>query len=98
MLEPPTEGTVRLFSGEVTGLIVKLPGWKYPAVFDTLTGKARFDTFDGRWGEQIHLENFLQKYAVEKTKIEARKAGHSCTKHQLIDGSIKLSVNVGGAQ
>ena len=96
-LEPPTEGTARLFSGEVTGLIVKLPGWKYPAVFDTATGQAKFDTFGGRWGDQTQLEKFLQQYAVEKTKIEARKAGHTCTEQQLADGSVKLSINVGGA-
>lgn len=96
-LEPPTEGTARLFSGEVTGLIVKLPGWKYPAVFDTQTGQAKFDTFGGRWGDQAQLEKFLQQYAVEKTKIESRKAGHTCTEQQLADGSVKLSINVGGS-
>ena len=42
-LEPPTHGTTRLFSGEAVGVIVKLPGWKYPAVFDTETGQARYD-------------------------------------------------------
>ena len=50
--EPPIEGTARLFSGEVRGLIVKLPGWRYPAVFDTKTGQAQFDTFGGRWKGQ----------------------------------------------
>ena len=29
-LEPPTHGTAKLFSGSATGLIVKLPGWRYP--------------------------------------------------------------------
>ena len=95
-LEPPTEGTARLFSGEASGLVVKLPGWRYPVVFDTETGQAKFDTFGGRWGDQAQLERFLQHYAVEKIKIESRKKGHTCTEQQLADGSVKLSVNVGG--
>jgi hypothetical protein len=39
----------------------------------------------------------LQAYAVEKTKIEARRKGHAVTEQQLADGSIKLTVQVGGA-
>ena len=78
-------------------MIVKLPGWKYPAVFDTHSGQARFDNYNGRWGKQQHLDSFLQNYAVEKAKIESRRQGHSVTEQQLADGSIKLTVNVGGA-
>lgn len=95
-LEPPVHGTTRLFSGEATGLIVKLPGWRYPAVFDTDTGHARYDIFNGRWGELTQFEQFLQNYATEKVKIEARKKGHSCMEQQLADGSVKLTLNVGG--
>ena len=96
-LEPPTEGPAKLFSGNVTGLIVTLPGWKYPAVFDTRTGQARFDNYGGRWGEQQQLDRFLQAYAVERAKIEARRKGHTVTEQPLADGSIKLTVQVGGA-
>ena len=95
-LEPPIEGRAKLFSGEATGLIVKLPDWKYPVVFDTASGEARFDNYRGRWGDQAQLNQFLQAYAVERAKIEARKKGHSCTEQQLEDGSIKLTINVGG--
>ena len=96
-LSPPTEGCTQLFSGEASGLIVSLPGWKYPAVFDTHTGEARYDNFGGRWGEQVQFTRFLQAYAVEAAKLEARRQGHSCTEQPLADGSIKLTVNVGGA-
>jgi hypothetical protein len=48
------------------------------------------------WGEQQHLDSFLQRYAVEKSKIEARRRGHSVTESQLSDGSVKLTINVGG--
>ena len=96
-LEQPTHGTARMFSGEATGLIVKLPDWRYPVVFNTGTGKAQFDNYNGRWGDQKQLDHLLQIYAVEATKIQARRKGHSFTEQQLADGSIKLTVQVGGA-
>ena len=96
-LEAPTQGTAKLFSSSATGLIVNLPGWRYPAVFDTQSGQARYDNYGGRWGEQVQLDRFLQGYAVEKAKLEARKKGHTVTEQSLADGSIKLTVSVGGA-
>jgi len=96
-LEAPTQGTAKLFSSSATGVIVNLPGWRYPAVFDTQSGQARYDNYEGRWGEQVQLDRFLQGYAVEKAKLEARKKGHTVTEQSLADGSIKLTVSVGGA-
>ena len=46
-LEQPVQGTARLFEGEATGLLVKLPGWTYPAVVDTATGQVRYDNYEG---------------------------------------------------
>jgi len=88
---------VTLYSGEVTGLAVRLPEWQYPVVIDTASGEIRYDNFGGRWGEQKHLDALLQMYAVEKAKIESRRRGHACTEQRLADGSIKLTINVGGA-
>jgi hypothetical protein len=96
-LAEPVAGKARLFSGEVHGLAVKLPGWQYPVVADLATGQVKFDNFGGRWGEQQHLDAFLQAYACEKAKIEARKKGHTVAEQQLPDGSIKLTIQVGGA-
>ena len=96
-LEQPSHGTAKLFSGDATGLIVKLPDWKYPVVFDTGSGEAKFDNYGGTWGDQKQLDRFLQIYAVEATKVQARKKGHSVTEQNLADGSIKLTVQVGGA-
>jgi hypothetical protein len=48
------------------------------------------------WGEQQHLDRFLQAYAVEKARSEARRQGHTVTEQSLADGSIKLIVQVGG--
>ena len=96
-LDAPVLGTVTLFATEASGLLVRLPGWIYPVVFDTRSGQVRFDNYGGRWGEQAQLDRFLQAYAVEKTKIEARRKGHTVFEQTLDNGSIKLTVTVGGA-
>ena len=95
-LPQPVEGTVKLYTGNVTGLAVKLPGWRYPLVFDIGSAQARFDNFGGVWGEQQELDRFMQAYAVEKAKIEARKQGHSVRERKLTDGSIRLRIQVSG--
>ncbi|MCC7424365.1 MAG: DUF1257 domain-containing protein [Planctomycetaceae bacterium] len=92
----PVMGTHRLFSTEVTGLGVQLPGWRYPAVCDLPTGQVRFDVFEGRWGDPAWLDRFLQRYSVEKATLEARKRGHAVTEQLLSDGSIRLTVQVAG--
>jgi hypothetical protein len=91
-LATPTSGTVQLFSGEATGLIVRLPGWEYPAVVDTLTGTIRHDNFNGAWGNQQELDHFLQMYAVERCRLEARKKGYQMNEQALQDGSIKVQI------
>jgi hypothetical protein len=95
-LPMPLTGTARLFSGQAAGLIVRLPDWTYPVVIDTTTGQVRYDNYEGAWGDQARLERFLQIYAVEKARIEARKKGHQVTEQSLADGSIKLTIRVGG--
>jgi hypothetical protein len=96
-LAEPVYGEAKLFSGARTGWQVLLLDWKYPVVFDVNMGHVGFDDFEGRWGNPQELNRFLQAYAVERAKIEARKQGHSVTEQQLADGSIKLTVQVGGA-
>ncbi|QDT33959.1 DUF1257 domain-containing protein [Thalassoglobus polymorphus] len=96
-LPEPVFGQVKLFSNSATGWAVQLPEWRYPVVADVNTGKLAYDNYNGRWGEQKQLDRFLQGYAVEKAKIEARKKGHSVIEQPLEDGSIKLTVSVGGA-
>ena len=94
-LPAPTQGTAALFSGECTGLIVKLPGWEYPAVIDIGTGEVKFDNFEGAWGEKGELDRFLQMYAVEKCRLAARQQGHHVTETTLQDGSVKLQITEG---
>ncbi len=95
-LPVPVRGTTKLFSDAATGLQVKLPGWIYPVVCDTQSGQIRYDNYGGSWGSQEQLDKFLQSYAVEKTRIEAQRKGHSVVEQALPDGSVKLTVTVGG--
>src|SRR6185503_17749667 len=69
-------GAARLFSGEVLGWQVQLPDWRYPVVCDTALGTVHYDNFEGRWGDPKQLDRFLQGYAIEKARLEARKLGH----------------------
>jgi hypothetical protein len=93
----PEHKTCKLFSATATGLAVQLPGWLYPVVCNLQTGQVQYDNYNGHWGEQKHLNSFLQAYAVEKAKIEARRKGHTCSENRLEDGSIRVTVKVGGA-
>lgn len=96
-LPAPETKTVRLFNATATGLCVELPDWQYPVVCNLQTGQVSYDNYNGLWGEQKHLNSFLQGYAVEKAKIEARRKGHTCSETRLEDGSIRVTVRVGGA-
>ena len=95
-LDQPEQGMFELFSGQATGIAVRLPDWQYPVVCDLATGQVRYDNYNGKWGDQKHFDQFLQAYAVEKGKLEARRQGYSTTEQALSDGSIKLTVNIAG--
>ena len=95
-LPVPVQGKHKLYGSQQTGLGVKLPGWNFPVVCDLASGQLHYDNFGGHWGEQKQLDAFLQAYAVERARIEARKKGYSVTEQRLADGSIKLTVQVVG--
>ena len=95
-LAEPVQGTAQLFSGEASGLIVQLPGWQYPIVADPLTGVIHYDNFNGAWGDQAQLDRFLQAYATEKVRIEAKKKGYQVSEQALQDGSVRLQIIEGG--
>ncbi len=94
---PPVQGTAQLYSESATGWIVELPGWLYPVVVQPESGEAHYDNCNGSWGNPAELEKLLQAYAVEKAKIEARRAGNTVTEQPLPNGSIRLSIHIGGA-
>ncbi|MBX7165137.1 MAG: DUF1257 domain-containing protein [Pirellulales bacterium] len=95
-LAEPTEECVRLFSGSVTGLAVRLRDWKFPVVCDLKEGRVHFDNYEGGWGDRRELDRFLQAYAVEKARLEAHRHGHSIVEQRLPDGSIKLTIQLSG--
>jgi hypothetical protein len=97
-LSQPERDRVTLFSAVAEGLVVRLPGWRYPVVADTDTGAVQFDHFEGRWGDPAELGRFLQAYAVEMARIEANRRGHTVREQVLADGTVKLTVAVGGAR
>jgi hypothetical protein len=95
-LPEPVQGTARLFEGQATGLLVKLPDWLYPVVCETATGVVRYDNYNQSWGKQEHLDRLLQIYSVEKARIEGHKRGHQVVEKSLADGSIEVTIQVGG--
>ena len=94
-LAPPVRETVQLFSGQATGLAIRLPNWQYPVVIDLELASLQCDNFEGNWGNPRGLERLFQMYAVEKAKLEARRKGHACSETTLQDGSIKLQIREG---
>lgn len=96
-LKEPVFGKVTLFETETEGWLVELPDWLYPVVCDLASGEVRYDNFEGKWGDEQHLDRFVQTYSIEKATLEARKKGYSVIEQPLGDGSVKLTVNVGGA-
>jgi hypothetical protein len=94
-LAEPVRETVQLFSGQATGLAVRLPNWQYPVVVDIEAGVVQLDNYDGHWGDIREYERLIQMYAVEKTKIEARRHGRTVSETALEDGSIKLQISEG---
>jgi hypothetical protein len=95
-LPPPTERTVQLFDGTAHGWAVELPQWRYPVICDLASGSLRYDNYQGVWGEPAQLDRFLQAYAAEKAKLEARRNGHTVTEQRLPDGSLKLTIQLAG--
>jgi len=78
------------------GLQFKLKGWNNPVTVDTNTGECIFDNYGGRWGSEAELDKVKQGYAVEAAKAKAEAEGHECEELKLSDGSIKLTISIGG--
>jgi|SRR6516225_9872945 hypothetical protein len=94
-LEEPVQGTAELYSGTATGLLLKLPGWLYPVVISTEDATLNYDDYAGRWGDPVQLERFIQAYAVEAARLQARKKGYAVSEQTLEDGSIRLQITEG---
>ena len=94
-LPAPEQGTATLYSGKVSGLLVRLAEWTYPVVVDLASGAVKFDNYEGAWGNLARFEEFLQLYTVEKAKLEARKKGFAVNEEVLQDGSIRVQIREG---
>lgn len=90
----PYHGTAKLYTSQATGWIINFPTWQYPVVCEVESGNLLYDNFEGRWGSITDVHRFLQAYAVEKTKLEARKAGHTAYELPLEDGSVRVTVQL----
>ena len=91
-LPTPVPGTAQLYSGEASGLLLRLPDWQFPAVIDPRSGAVQYDNYGGAWGAQAPLDRFLQAYAVEVVRLEARKKGYQVAEQALPDGSVRLQI------
>lgn len=92
-LAEPTLGKAQLYAGQTAeGLLVQLPGWKYPIAIDTSSGQVQHDNFQNNWGDIAELHRFQQAYAIELVRLQARQKGHLVTEQQLADGSVKLQI------
>ncbi len=96
-IQPAVHDTFRLYNSSETGWGVRLRDWTYPVVCNTDTGEVAYDNFGGRWGQTQRLDEFLQRYAAEKTKLEARKQGYLYMEQVLDDRSIKITISGEGA-
>ena len=97
-LPRPVVGRFQLYNSEETGCGVNLRDWKYPVVCKLETGELRYDNYGGRWGNNQRLDEFLQGYAVERSKLEARRQGFTASEQAMEDGSIKVTIDAGGAE
>lgn len=94
-LPPPAAGRHKLYASEEEGLAVRLAGWRWPVVCQPASGRLAFDHFGGRWGDPARLDELLQAYAIEKTKLEARRHGHTAVERPLADGSVRITLTTG---
>jgi hypothetical protein len=84
---------VDFFDGKrVHGTKVILPNWRYP-VCVTNNGEIIYDNYEGNWGDIKELNALKQRYAVEKTKLVAKRNGYTFTEKK-VGNDIKLFVNV----
>jgi hypothetical protein len=95
-LATPVHGTTRLYSAEVSGLLIHLKDWQYPIAVDLATGEIQADNFDGAWGNPAEIDRLTQAYAIEKIHLESRRKGMRVTETSLEDGSVKLQILEGG--
>jgi hypothetical protein len=59
--------TIYYDGSKVSGSVISVPGWKFPAVVQE-DGRIAADTFGTSWGNPKDLDRLKKYYAVEETK------------------------------
>jgi len=91
------EGVANLFQTTEKGIVVNLPGWRYPIVIRE-DGTVAYDNYNGRWGNIERLHELSVTYALEQAKINARKRGYRVREYN-VNGKKRLEmvkINSGG--
>lgn len=91
-LPAPESGSFELYNSRATGIAIRLLGWRYPVVCNLQEGQLYYDNFEGHWGDQRYLDEFVQAYAVEMTMLQARRQGFLAIEQPLEDGSIRIQI------
>lgn len=80
-----------LYSGQkATGLGVSLEGWSYPVVIDCENGKAWYDNYNGRWGQQEQLDKLVQEYSAQVLMQQAMAANMQMERIEEENGDLQL--------
>jgi hypothetical protein len=71
----PVENYEFYDGNKVSGLGIQFNGWRYKAVIDN-EGTMVYDTFDGEWGDESHMEKFCREYTFEVARSWAMERGY----------------------
>lgn len=84
--------TEQMYDGKsATGISINLPGWKYPLVVQE-SGESVYDNFQGRWGDQSHLDSLVQEYTIETLRAEAATHNYLCDLARQPDGTVVMQM------
>jgi hypothetical protein len=73
-LSPPRQGSVTLEAGAVAGLVVRLPGVRFPIVCDLLTGLVAYHPLDNGFQPYERVMRFVCRYyAVQARQKPTRR-------------------------
>lgn len=95
-LPEPKPGKFSLHqAGAHEGIGVYLPGWRHPVIIDTKTGVAKYDNYNGQWGQAKHLEQLTQLYGVHVATKAAQRQGQAVRRVVQANGTIRLHLTGG---
>jgi len=79
-----TPETITLFEGNAHhGIHVRFKNWSYPVVFSE--GRAVYDNYNGKWGDQKKLDTFLREYTANAAIMAAKVDGCRVTSDQVVN-------------